>query len=76
MPKRIEARVRALRVAISREIMRIEGIRFRGAVYADEIVNTALMEIATGQSLRLQRWELNEVIDALQSISYQFTAHS
>ncbi|MGB8918445.1 MAG: hypothetical protein WCC89_16435 [Candidatus Sulfotelmatobacter sp.] len=76
MPKRIEARVRALRVAISREIMRIEGIRFRGPVYADEIVNTALMEIATGQSLRLQRWELNEVIDALQSISYQFTAHS
>jgi hypothetical protein len=34
------------------------------------------MEIATGQSLRLQRWELNEVIDALQSISYQFTTHS
>jgi hypothetical protein len=65
-----------LRVAISREIMRMEGIRFRGAVYCDEIINIALMEIATWQSLCLQRWELNEVIDALQSISYRFIACS
>jgi hypothetical protein len=76
VPKRIEPRIRVLGMAISHEIMRMEGIRLSGAVYCDEIVNTTLMEIATGQSLCLQRWELNEVIDALQSISYRFIAYS
>jgi hypothetical protein len=54
MPKRRELRVGLLCAAISHEMKWIDESQFRGAGYCDEIVNSALMEIATGQSSCLQ----------------------
>ena len=50
MPKRGELRVSPLRAAISCEIKGIDERQFHGTGFCDEIVNNALMEIATGQS--------------------------
>jgi hypothetical protein len=60
MPRRSELRVSALRAAISREMNRIDERQFLDASYCDEIVNTALMEIATGESLRWQGLEADD----------------
>jgi hypothetical protein len=47
----------------------IDGSQFHGAAYYDEIVNSALMEIATGKSLCFQRLERNGKLDLLQSVA-------
>jgi len=60
MPRRGELQVSALRAAISREMNRIDERQFLDASYCDEIVNTALMEIATGESLRWQGLEADD----------------
>jgi hypothetical protein len=62
-------RVSPLRAAISCEIKGIDERRFHGADDCDEIVNNALMEIATGQSLCLQRLEWNDEVALLQSVA-------
>jgi hypothetical protein len=50
MPKGGESGVSWLIAAISREMMGIDDTKFHGLKYCDEIVHSALMEIATGQS--------------------------
>jgi len=49
MPTRGELRVSPLQAAISYEMKGIGEGQFCGAGYCDEIVNSALMEIATGR---------------------------
>jgi hypothetical protein len=72
MPKRGELRVSAFRAAISCEIKRIDERQFHGADCCDEIVNNALMEIATG---RFQCLEWNDEVDLLQSVACGVTTH-
>jgi hypothetical protein len=48
MPKPGELRVSALCAAMSFKSKKIDERQFRGAGYGDEILNNALMEIATG----------------------------
>jgi hypothetical protein len=50
MPKGSESGVSRLIAAISREMRGIDDKKLRGLKYCDEIVHSALMEIATGQS--------------------------
>jgi hypothetical protein len=75
MPKRGELRVSALRAAISREMKRIDERQFRGLGYCDEIVNSALMEIATDQSLCLQRLEVEDENGGVESVAYGQNVH-
>src|ERR1019366_4797464 len=70
MPRRGELGVSALRAAISREMKRIDERQLRGASYCDEIVNTALMEIATGQSLCFMVFGGGRREEGLQSVGY------
>jgi hypothetical protein len=67
MPRRGNLRVSTLRAAISREMKRIDERQFRGTGYCDEIVNSALMEIATGQNSCLPCLEADDENDRLQS---------
>ena len=69
MPRRGELRVSALRAAISSEMKRIDERQFRGSGYCDEIVNSALMKIATGQSLCLRCLEVEDENEGLESVA-------
>ena len=75
MPKRGELRVSPLRAAISRGMKWIDERQFRGAGYCDEIVNSALLEIATGQSLCLQRLEVDDENRGVESVAYGQNVH-
>jgi hypothetical protein len=70
MPKCGELRVSALRAAISCEIKGIDERQFYGADNCDEIVNNALMEIATGQSLHSQCLEGDDENGGVESAVY------
>jgi hypothetical protein len=70
MPKRGGLGVSALRAAISREMKRIDERQFRGLGYCDEIVNSALMEIATGQRLCLECLALDDENGSVESAAY------
>jgi hypothetical protein len=59
-----------LSAAISCEIKGIGELQILAAGYCDEIVNSALLEIATGQSLCLQGLEADDENDGLQSMAY------
>jgi hypothetical protein len=75
MPKRGELRVSPLRVAISRGMKWIDENQFRGSGYRDEIVNSALLEIATGQSLCLQRLAVDDENRGVESAAYGQNVH-
>ena len=70
MPRGGELRISPLQAAISSETKGIDERHFHGAGNCDEIVNNALMEIATGQSLCLQGLEADDENDGLQSMAY------
>jgi hypothetical protein len=70
MPRRGELRISPLLASISCEMKEIDERHFHGAGYCDEIVNNALMEIATGKSLCLQGLEADNENDGLQSMAY------
>ncbi len=75
MPTRGGLRASALRAAISCEMSRIDERQFRGVDHCDEIVNNALMEIATGQSSCFQCLEGEDAIDLLQSVGCGLATH-
>jgi len=67
--------VSALQAAISCEIKGIDARRFQGAGYCDEIANSALMEIATGQSSCFHCLEAEVEGGGLESVTYAKGAH-
>jgi hypothetical protein len=69
MPTRGGLRASALRAAISCEMMRIDGRQVHDADGCDEIVNNALMEIATGQSSCFQCLEAKVEGGDLESVT-------
>ena len=75
MPRRGELRAGALRAAISCRMNRIDERQLRGADRCDEIVNSALMENATGQSSCFQCLAVEDEIDILQSVGYGLATH-
>jgi hypothetical protein len=52
----------------------IDGWQFCGKECCDEIVNSALMEIATGKTLCFQRLRGNGESEVLQSMAYRLLA--
>jgi len=75
MPRRGELLASAQQAPISREIKGINKKEIDGAAYCDEIVNNALMEIATGQSSCFQCLELDDEIGLLQSVGCRLATH-
>jgi len=70
MPRRGELRTSGLRAASSRGISRIDERQVRGAHHSDEIVNSALMENATGQSSCFQCLAVELEGEGLESVTY------
>ena len=69
MPTRGELQVSTRLAAISCEMKEVDGSQFHGASNCDEIVNSALMEIATGQNSCLQCLEVADGNDGLESVT-------
>ena len=69
MPGRGELLASAQQAPISREIKGINKKEIDGAGYCDEIVNNALMEIATGQSSCFQCLEAKVEGGDLESVT-------
>ena len=73
MPRRGELGINVPITTISSYIKQIDESRFRGAGYCDEIVNSALMEIATGRSSCSWSLEWTDENDGLQSVAWTLT---
>jgi len=76
MPSRGELQERLLRAGISSEMNRIDESQIVRVGFQEEIINTALMEIATAQGLRLQRSRCTSENDGLESVLCGWAARS